>query len=70
MPSSIDPQIYGQAVLDHIQTGAYPDSEEIISAELPASALPAVSKLIEEAREDVKVRYLITARSFSPSSGC
>lgn len=60
MPSSIDPQTYGQVVLEHIQTGTYPDSEELVSAELPASALPEVSKLIDKAREDVKVRYLNT----------
>ena len=55
MPSRITPQQYGKAVLDHVQTGAYPESEELISAHLPPSALPEVSKLIEQAREDVKV---------------
>ena len=55
MPSHITTQQYSQAVLEHVQTGAYPDSEEVISAEFPPSALPEVSKLIEQAREDVKV---------------
>ena len=55
MPSRITPQQYGQAVLEHVQTGAYPESEEVISAHLPPSALPEVSKLIERARENVKV---------------
>ena len=55
MPSRITPQQYGQAVLEHVQTGAYPESEEVISADLPPSALPEVSKLIEQTREDVKV---------------
>lgn len=55
MPSHITSQQYGQAVLDHVQNGAYPDSEEVISADFPPSALPEVSKLIEQAREDVKV---------------
>ena len=55
MPSRITPQQYGQAVLEHVQTGAYPESEEIVSADFPSSALPEVSKLIEQAREDVKV---------------
>lgn len=55
MPSRITPQQYGQAVLDHVQTGAYPESEEVVSANLPPSALPEVSKLLEQAREDVKV---------------
>ncbi len=55
MPSRITPQQYGQAVLEHVQTGVYPESEEVISADFPPSALPEVSKLIEQAREDVKV---------------
>ena len=55
MPSRITPQQYGQAVLNHVQTGAYPESEEVVSADLPPSALPEISKLIEQAREDVKV---------------
>lgn len=55
MPPRITPQQYGQAVLEHVQTGAYPESEEVISADFPPSALPEVSKLIEQAREDLKV---------------
>ena len=55
MPSRITSQQYGQAVLEHIQAGAYPEDEEIISAELPPSALPEVSRLIERAQGDVKV---------------
>jgi len=58
MSSRITSQQYGQAVLDHVQNGAYPESEEIISAELPSSALPEVSKLVEQAQEHVKVRIL------------
>lgn len=55
MPSRITPQQYSQAVLEHVQTGAYPESEEVVSADFPPSALPEVSKLLEQAREDVKV---------------
>ncbi len=55
MPSRITSEQYGQAVLEHVQTGTYPESEEVISADIPPSALPEVSKLIEQAREDVKV---------------
>jgi hypothetical protein len=54
MPSQITSQQYGQAVLEHVQNGAYPE-EELISAQLPSSALPEVWKLIEQARKDVKV---------------
>ena len=55
MPSRITSQQYGQAVLEHVQTGAYPESEDVVSADFPPSALPEVSKLIEQALEDVKV---------------
>lgn len=55
MSSKIAPQQYAQALLDHVQNGTFPESEEVVSAELPPSALPAVSKLIEQAREDAKV---------------
>ena len=55
MSSKITPQQYAQALLDHVQNGTFPESEEVVSAELPPSALPTVSKLIEEAREDAKV---------------
>lgn len=58
MPSRITPHDYGRAVLEHVQTGVYPEDEEIISAELPTSALPEVSHLIGQAREELQVcRY-------------
>ena len=58
MPSQVTSQQYGQAVLDHVQSGSYPDSEEVISAELPPWALLDIKKLIDQAKEDVKVRRL------------
>lgn len=54
MPSQITSHQYGQAVLEHVQNGTYPE-EEVISAELPSSALPEISKLVEQARDEVKV---------------
>lgn len=58
MPPQITSHQYGQAVLEHVQSGAYPESEEVISAELPPSTLPEVSKLVEQAKENVKVSLL------------
>ena len=55
MPSQITHQQYGQAVLEHVQTGVYPESEAIISADLPPSVLPDISELIEHAQDEVKV---------------
>ena len=55
MPQLFSDSEYGQAVFGSVQNGAYPESEELISAEFPPSALPGVIKLLEKAREDVKV---------------
>lgn len=55
MPSQTSYREYAQAVLDSVRSGAFPESEEVISAELPPSAVPTVLKLIDEARNDVKV---------------
>ncbi len=55
MPKHFSDDQYGQAVFESVQSGAYPESEELVSAELPPSAIPEIVKLIEKAQEDVKV---------------
>ena len=55
MPSPTSHESYAQAILDHLQTGAYPEEENIVSAELPAAGLPVVEKLIEQSRRDLEV---------------
>lgn len=55
MPQHFSDDQYGQAVFESVQSGAYPESEELVSAEFPSSALPKIIKLVEKAREDVKV---------------
>ncbi|KAL9101133.1 MAG: hypothetical protein Q9163_003577 [Psora crenata] len=65
MPSYIRPQEYGEAILDHARSGAYPGSEDLVSSELPTSALSEVLELIEHAREDVKRNI----RSISAETG-
>ncbi|KAK4697980.1 protein transport protein DSL1/ZW10, partial [Lecanoromycetidae sp. Uapishka_2] len=66
MSSPIKPQEYGQAILEHVQSGAYPESEKVISAELPSTALPEVSKLVEQAQEDVKTKIRQNSRNSAP----
>jgi protein transport protein DSL1/ZW10 len=44
-----------RALLQSLKDGTYPDSEEIVSAELPASALSTELQFIRDAREEVKV---------------
>lgn len=55
MPSLTSHQPYAQAILDHVQTGAYPEEEDVVSAELAAAGLPLVIKLIEQSRQDLEV---------------
>lgn len=71
MPSvALDHQL-GQAVLDSVQNASYPESEEVIAAELPPSAIPNTLKLLERARNEVKVWLspvicpVVTALKFS-----
>lgn len=57
MPSHITDHTFGQAIVDSVYNGSYPESEEVVSAELPQSALPTILELIDQAREDVKVDH-------------
>lgn len=68
MPPIVRAQQYAQTVLEHVQNGVYPEDEEVISAELPSSALPTVSKLIDQAREELKVR--LTSIEFGTVGCC
>ncbi|KAH0542240.1 hypothetical protein FGG08_003362 [Glutinoglossum americanum] len=54
MKSQIPGEQLGEAVLNSVQYGVYPDSEEIISADVPASALPVVLEILDRARNDIK----------------
>lgn len=55
MPSHISDHQYGQAVVESVYNGTYPESEELISANLPQSALPVILNRVDQALEDVKV---------------
>ncbi|KAI9790771.1 MAG: hypothetical protein M1833_001767 [Piccolia ochrophora] len=54
MPAAVSDDELGRAVLQAAQDGVYPDSEDVISAELPASAFGLAVELLEKAREEVK----------------
>ena len=64
MPSNSSDQQYGQALLDSVRNGSYPESEDVISAELPPTAIPGILKLLKQAREDVKVRTMLDATRY------
>lgn len=59
MPSNLLDRHHGQALLDSIQNGSYPESEEVISANLPSTAIPDILELLKQAREDIKVHELL-----------
>lgn len=55
MSSSVPADQLGKAVLNAVQNGTYPDSEEIISANFSPSAFPQALELFNGARDEVKV---------------
>jgi centromere/kinetochore protein ZW10 len=57
MPETIPAGQLGQAVLDYVHDGSYPDTEQIISAELSASAFPTLLGQFDAARQEAKVRF-------------
>lgn len=44
-----------QAIIRSVEHGAYPESEDISSAELTPSVLPALLTELQKARDEVKV---------------
>lgn len=55
MPSHASPTQLCTAILDSVQHGLYPDSEDIITAPFPPSAFSDALKLFDNARDQVKV---------------
>ena len=55
MPASVSPLQLGEAVLDHARHGKYPESEDVISADLAPSAIPEALKRFDTARNHIKV---------------
>jgi hypothetical protein len=45
------------ALVDYVEDGVYPASEDVVSAKLPSSALPALLKGIQKGQEAVKVIF-------------
>lgn len=43
------------ALVDYVENGAYPNSEDVASATLPRSALPALLDGVRKGQEAVKV---------------
>ena len=55
MPSALLHHQYGQALLDSVRDGHYPESEEVIAAELETAAIPTILNHVEQTRNNIKV---------------
>ena len=55
MSSRSSEQELAQAILQHIELGAYPESEDVASADIPSQALSTLIKAINKTRQGVKV---------------
>jgi len=58
MPSQIpDPEL-GDAFLQSVQRGSFPQSEDVASAAVSSETLPKLLEAVGKAREDTKVHLL------------
>jgi centromere/kinetochore protein ZW10 len=55
MTSQVSEQELGDAILQSVEHGTFPQSEHVASAEVPATALPKLLEVLSKAREDTKV---------------
>ncbi|KAL8857024.1 MAG: hypothetical protein Q9178_006429 [Gyalolechia marmorata] len=62
MPSPASSTELCRAIVDSVQQGRYPDSEDIISASLPPSAFSDALKLLDNARDQVKARVRTSSK--------
>jgi hypothetical protein len=54
-----------QAILQQVEYGAYPESENVASAEIPPAALPALLDAVDKAREGVQVYTIMSEIQYS-----
>lgn len=58
------------AILDFAAEGTYPDSENIVAAKLPSSAISKELELITQARDQVEVGDVTSSGLEYPSISC
>ena len=61
MASQTSEQDLGDAILQSVQHGSFPQSEHVASAPVPATVLPKLLEVVGKAREDTKVRWINTS---------
>jgi centromere/kinetochore protein ZW10 len=55
MSTQISAEKLGDALLQSVEHGAFPQDEDVASAPVPASALPKLLEVVGKAKEDTKV---------------
>ncbi|KAL8641243.1 MAG: hypothetical protein Q9228_001929 [Teloschistes exilis] len=66
MPQKVSAKHLGQAILDSVHHGTYPDTEDIISAEFSPSAIPEALILFDHARGQIEARVRTTSQRSAP----
>ena len=59
MTASIADHELSAAIVSSIRDGTFPDSEDVLTAELPTTALPSIVGEVSEARQQLEVRLCI-----------
>jgi hypothetical protein len=59
MTASVRDHELSAAILSSIREGSFPDSEDVLTAELPATALPTILGEVSDARQQLEVRQCI-----------
>ncbi|KAL8954069.1 MAG: hypothetical protein Q9222_000126 [Ikaeria aurantiellina] len=63
MPFHANAAQLGKAILDAVQDGTYPESEDVISADFSPSAFSEALKLFDDAQGQVKARINVSSRT-------
>jgi protein transport protein DSL1/ZW10 len=59
MTASVADHDLSAAILSSIREGTFPDSEDVLTAELPATALPSILGEVSDARKQLEVQQCI-----------
>ncbi|KAF2435010.1 hypothetical protein EJ08DRAFT_580829 [Tothia fuscella] len=66
MSSSASREELSQAILQQVEYGAYPESDNVASADIPSDALPALLEAVGKARDSVKGELRELSRQSAP----
>ena len=48
---------FSATIVSSIKEGSFPDSEDVLTTELPATALPSILEEVSEARQQLEVEH-------------